>query len=420
MANSKTYANGTMKVANVNGELVPFIPKTGTECIYDYSTGKSIVSTMMDIEESIRVAASGNESVRVFNMEPSSSIYEVSPNESLFVLMENDPNVWKLTVRSVYGSSSLGYPSTGYFSAVPFNLYNRTGAEIKIDWGDGTTSTLTKSNYTSSNTSSSLHKYSQDSVPTVHEITVTSPDFSKTALMSSMQGVGSTDSTRTALKAFRESLISIDSPIPRVGGMYYYESNSTSATFYSNSLRGVLFDCKQIESLCSGIFDCNPNVTDFSYAFGIYTSLNCNVVEIPTQLFRYNTNVTNFSGLFSGRPLKRIPEDLFKYVENNVDIEFAFYNFSPWNPIESVPLNLFWHNKNLTSLKNLSLQCSRFELRIGSPFIEDADEFLNVGTGANAPILNPNERIVYVENGSTTHETFNQIAASQKLTIIGV
>ena len=420
MANSKFYANGTLKAANVNGELVPFIPQTGTECVFDYSTGKSVITEVMDIEEEIETAIAGNESVRVFNIEPDSSVYEDSPNERLFVLMDNDSNSWRFTVQTTYGSSSLGYPSTGYFSAVPFNLYNRTDAEIKVDWGDGTTSTLTKSNYTSSSTSSSLHKYSNDSESTLRHVTVTSPDFSKTAFMGCSTVIGSTDSTRVALKAFRESLVSIDSPLPRVGGIYHYDSNSTSATFYSNSLKGILFDCKQLTSLCSGLFDCNPNVTNFAYAFGVYTSLNCMPLEMPSQLFKYNPNVTNFNGMFYGRTFKTIPEDLFKYANNDLDLELAFYNFQQWNPFESIPTNLFWYNKELTSLNNLHIQCGQFVIRIGSSMIDTATEFMDIGSGTATPVLNPDERIVYVINGSTTHSTFDRIASSQKLTVIGV
>ncbi len=421
MANSKTYASGTMKATNINGELVPFIPKTGMECVFDYSTGKSAITTIIDIEDSIKEAAAGNGAVQVFNIEPQDSIYESSPKERLFVVMENDLNVWKFTVRSVYGSSSLGYPSTGYFSAIPFCLYNRTDAQLKVDWGDGTTSTLTKANYSStSSISSSLHKYTQDNESTIHTITITSPDFSKTALMSISTYLGGTESSRVPFKAFRNSLISVDSPIPKVAGIFPYPYNSTTATLSSNSLQGLFYDCSNLKSLCSGVFDCNPNVANFSCILALYTHLGQETMPIPSQLFRYNTNASNFESAFQGRSIKTIPEDLFKYTDKQLNLKNALDNLNEWNPMDSIPTNLFWYNKNIRSLDSLQLQCRQFEIRIGSPYVASADSFMKIGTGSNAPTLNPNERIVYVVNGSTTYNTFNRIADEQKLTVIGV
>lgn len=421
MANSKIYANGTMKAANVNGEMVPFSPKTGTECVFDYSTGKSVITTVMDIEDSIKEAASGNGAVKVFNFEPQPSVYENSPNERLFVVMGNDLNIWKFTIKSVYGSSSSGYPSTGYFGAIPFNLYNRTNAQLMVDWGDGTTSTLTNSNYTSSSISSSLHKYTQDNASTIHEITVTSPDFSKTALVSLPSYISNTDSSKTPFRAFRGSLVSIDTPIPKVAGTFVYSYNSSTASMVSNTMQGLMYDCKYLNSLCSGVFDCNPNVTNFSDILSLYSTVASeSTFHLPYQLFKYNVNASNFSGAFQGRAFKTIPEDLFKYTKMQLNLENTFNSLNDWKPMENIPTNLLWYNTNIRSLSNLQMQCKKFEIRIGSPNVTAADGFTSIGSGTNAPNLNPSERIVYVKNGSITHNTFNSIAASQQLTVIGV
>lgn len=424
MADSKLCATGTMKASNVNKETVSFIPETLTECVFDHSTNESIITKLLDTEESIESASAGNGVVKVLHHEPDSSVYEDSPNERLFILMD-DPNVWKFTVESIYGTTDSGYPSTGYYSAVPFNLYNRTGASIAVDWGDGTTSTLTNSTYSYSTNRPSIHKYTQDSAPALHQITVTSPDFSKTALMGA-PSFNSANAISSTITAFRQSLASIDTPIPKTAGIYVYAYNATSTpSLTSNSLSYLFYNASKLKYICSGAFDRNPNATDFSRIFSYSGSLAPKLNVFPTRLFKCNENATKFVGAFEGRNMKRLPEDLFKYTSKPLSLSYVFRGSNlEWNPLDDIPASLFWYNKNLTSLNNINLQCNQFEICIGSPVVSSAIDFMETGTNISRrytiPELDPRKRIVYVPKGSTTQNTFNKIAEAQKLTVIGV
>lgn len=420
MADSKLYATGTIKVANVNGELVPFSPAIDSEKVSDAAANKSLESILLETDSAIQHAAKFNDAVQVFDSEPSNSVYESSPNDRMFIVMESD--TWELTVKSTYGTTSYNYPSSGYYSAIPFDLAYQTGAQLNVDWGDGTKSTLTASNYSSSDDPrSSLHKYVQDSGPTIHKITISSPDFGQTALFS-MTGEINSNSKKLAapLRAFRDSLVSVDSPIPAVKGTYVCSPTYTSmysSYLETNVLRFLFYDCINLESICAGLFDNHPNATNFSYIFGLSTTQGtiAKLETLPLKLLYRNASAQNFTYAFAGRAMKTLPEDLFKYATSQLSLAYAFDSLSTAYPMESIPSNLFLYDKNISSLSNLNLHCNEFEIRIGSKNVASATDFMKVTSS-----MNPEKRIVYVPKDSTTHASLNSVAEVQKLTVVGV
>ena len=69
---------------------------------------------------------------------------------------------WTFTVDTRLLDSS----GTNKKSSIPFSLYNQTGT-LNVEWGDGTRSRLTSSNYTVSSSNASVHEYSRAGVYTV-------------------------------------------------------------------------------------------------------------------------------------------------------------------------------------------------------------------------------------------------------------
>jgi len=75
---------------------------------------------------------------------------------------------------------------------------------------------------------------------------------------------------------------------------------------------------------------------------------------------------------------------------------------------------LFASNTNVTNFNNAFQDCTQltdFTLHIGSSSVSSCSSFATLKSGAN--------RTIYVPSGSTTETTFNAVASSLGLTIIG-
>lgn len=414
------YASGTMKIKNAENDLVDFHPNTKLDCIKNYQTNESLDSIVEDLQDGIDEAKSSG-SVKVLDAKPDSeTFYDDVSNESLCVVFSDDD--WKLTVKSRRYTTSDGVSSNGYYSAIPFNLYGADeDAVLEVDWGDGTSSVLTRSDYTSSNRTASMHKYAGDAGETVHNISISSPDFSKTYLMSCSTSLYSDDTQRIVNRAFRNTLVSVDTPIPYVAGITVY-ANDTGTSFSrdANSMESLFFGCEELESVCAGLFSQNPDVTNFNYIFCQWQSENTKMKSLPYGLLKYNTKAKNFYRGFYCMCFESIPEDLFKYTNEDLMITAAFTGPHSWTPIRDVPTNLFWYNKSITSFSSMYLQCDEFDLRIGSPVVQTASYMFETGHGnSDDPVLDPTKRIVRVPNGSLTHSTFNALTDDLKITVIG-
>ena len=414
MADKKTYAIGTMKIKNANDVLVKFHPITHIDCVYDYYTNESLTSIMETLESDLEEAKTSGGVKIVNGMPKTEAFYDNVSNETLCVVFPVD--AWNLTIKSQRYTTSNGAPSDGYYTAVPFNLYGaESNAAIEVDWGDGTSSTLTPSDYTASNFSASMHKYVGDTASTMHVVSVSSPDFSKTYLMSCSTSLYYDDTQRIVNRAFRNTLISVDTPIPRVAGIVVYD-DSTGNAFdrETNSMNSLFFGCTEVESVCSGLFDLNPNVTNFDYIFCQWQSQNTKMKTLPNGLFKYNTGAAGFYRGFYCMCFESLPEDLFKYTNENLMLTSAFSGIHTWRPILHVPSNLFWYNKNITSFSSMSMQCEEFDLRIGSPIVSYASNMFAI-----TDTLNPLKRIVRVPSGTTTHSTFASLVDELKITVVG-
>lgn len=186
-------------------------------------------------------------------------------------------------------------------------LYNSGTFNCVVDWGDGTTSTITA--YNSANR---IHTYATDGVYYV-AITGNCPSWS-------FNNTG--DKLKiTAIKQWGDINFS---GFKYLSKGFYGCSNLTSLGIgkikvYDTTLTILqfCFDGTKITSIPSGLFDNCVNVTDFVSVFQSCTSLT----SIPTDLFRYNTSAYIFENTFNSCSNLQVKDNIF-YADGEQSTRF--------------------------------------------------------------------------------------------------
>ncbi len=335
-------------------------------------------------------------------------------------------NIFKFTVDTE--ATTAGAVLTG----IPFNMYScNANTELYVDWGDGNTSTLSKSsgyNYTNYNSSTepSTHTYE---IPGIYHITITSNNWNDIRWLSTSNGTSSYNYSSFSYARyycrdlFNKTCISIDSLLPKMYGKNYYTGTGSSSSINSiSNMNGMFYGTTKLVSIPNNLFIFS-NITSFYYMFASCTSLtsisqdlfkyntdvtsfqscfaSCySLTSIPTDLFKYNTVVTNFQSCFYGcSSLTSLPTDLFKYNTAVTNFYSCFYSCSS---LTSLPTDLFKYNTAVTDFSYCFSNCfslMNFKLIICST---------NVSTVASIITKNENAiRKICVPANSTTYTTFN-------------
>ncbi len=402
------YSTGTMKVKNTAGEMIPFYPKTQINCVTGYD-GNILSEKISGIENNLSIIENSG-SIEILYEEPTAENTSNLSNESIIAWIDEPGFIFIINTYSLNSSNKK--------TSIPFDLYNVNNTTLTVDWGDGTTSTFTKSDYasstalTSTSSTSLIHTYE---VGGEYMVTVTSNNFSAVKIYAN-----SSITTNSPIYFYKYTLRQICSPFPIL--------NVTNFT-------GCFENCSSLTSIPADLFKYNTAVTSFNYCFNVCPSLT----TIPTDLFRYNTSVTDFSYCFSNCiSLTSIPEDLFRYNTLVTTFEQCFnscssitsiptdlfkYNtaatnfgscFSSCSSITSIPTDLFKYNTAATNFGACFRYCSSlndFTIHIGSILVSTSSNFVTKKTGTT--------RTVYVPTGSTTQTKFNSVASNLGLTIIG-
>ena len=146
---------------------------------------------------------------------------------------------------------------------------------------------------------------------------------------------------------------SIEEPFPL---MHQADGNPiTSLIFYFSG-------CPSLTSIPIGLFDNNPQVTDFSSCFWTCS----NLTSIPAGLFDNNTQATSFSNCFNEcTGLTSIPEGLFDNNAQATDFVGCFYNCVS---LTAIPQGLFDKNTQATNFAQCFDGCSDLvvNVQIGS------------------------------------------------------
>lgn len=313
------------------------------------------------------------------------------------------PDAWQFTVNTE--ATTPGEKKTG----VPLNLYGQDGVTVTVDWGDGTESVLTPADFAKDDSTASVHEYAEAGVYTV---AISSKKFPECYLLSidSLTSISTINNAVAPLYWYRRTLISVDTILPNVAGKNYYTSpTSVSSLNEAKNYLSFLFSgCNKCTTIPSGLFNNNTSVTNFSNCFNVCSSLTA----IPVGLFDNNTAVTIFSNCFRGcSSLTAIPAGLF---DNNTTVTNFANCFNGCSSLAAIPAGLFGNNTTVTNFNYCFRGCSSladFIVHVGSSIVNNASSFVSQKTGAT--------RTIYVPSGSTTETTFNAVASSLGLTIIG-
>ena len=235
---------------------------------------------------------------------------------------EVDPFIFRITTTSA--NTILQLPLTNPDFRQP---------SIRVDWGDGSFSTITSISdsarnhtYASAGTydveiQGSLPGFSVNNNPSYRSLYTAVLQWGKVGLVD-VGFYGCTNLTSIPTNDFEglESVINWNNTFRSTGitsipsGMFNF---STSAETFVDT-----FSFTQITSVPSGLFNNNTLVYNFSSTFNACSSLT----TVPTNLFNNNTAVINFSSTFRNcRALTQIP----RFNNNlNVSIFLNIFNMS--------------------------------------------------------------------------------------------
>ena len=300
-------------------------------------------------------------------------------------LLKEQRNSWTFTIDTE--ATAAGEKKTG----IPLNLTDQSSIVVNVNWGDGTTSTLTAADYAIDDSRASVHEYE---TPGVYQVTMTSYHWNSLYLLSIYNSnvnnldITSVTNMNSSLYWWRRTLTSVDSPIPRMGGIYSYYSQSqigyssnkpttNKASFHAlfaycrklTSISEKLFinnnaakyfnlcfsDCNSLQSIPANLFDNNTLAYSFFYCFRNCSSL----ASIPSEIFDKNTAVTDFISCFqSCSSLQSIPSGLF---DKNTAVTSFKNCFSGCRSITSIPSGLFDKNTAVTSFLSCFNGCSSLQ-----------------------------------------------------------
>ena len=317
-------------------------------------------------------------------------------------------------------------------TGIPFSLYLQPDIELTVDWGDGTTSTLTQSDYSSNNLEASTHLYSNYGTYTV---TVNSSDWNNTYWMaiSDLDDMENSTSINAPLWWWKKTLTSINYPLPPTKGVQthaYWDCSPIDFEEYGqindNSLNYLFSYCHKLKNISKYLFINYVDTNDFCDCFW-----GCNSLEsIPEELF-ISTGGTLFNRTFKDcTELKYIPKNIFpstaisfnECFQNCKSLRsihsYAFkgctkatdyaYAFNNCIRLSSIPYDLFLNSTSITSVSNCFNGCTNllnFRLIIPSSNITSVSNFIGNASNVN--------RIVCVPASSTTYNKFSSFASQQ-------
>ena len=261
-----------------------------------------------------------------------------------------------------YTVNNFKFQITISFGTKVFTLPLTSSGEYNfiVSWGDGKTNRITSYNQTER-----IHTYASNGTYTI-ELRGICTEWDEFAR--------GTDNNKTYITNLIEAKGNIG--LTKLNFYSCYNIYSIPNNFFDTlvSLTNInrLFHSSGITTIPSDLFKYNINITTFDSVFASNTLLT----TIPSDLFKYNVNVTSFSQCFVNcTSLTTIPSDLFKY---NVNVTSFFYTFSA-SGISSVPVDLFKYNVNVTSFNCCFYACLSLQLN-ASIFYTLGDEdirFLN-------------------------------------------
>ncbi len=327
-----------MIVKDGNGGLLQLLPETEVDAELDEESSNPVASSAVaEALSGIEDAASNMGAIKVMDEEPTALNTTEYAGETLIAWVQHES--WSITINTEAETEG------DRMGQIPFCLYGVEDASMKIDWGDGTTSTYTSANAVEN--SCPTHEYASAGEYTIK---MESDDFNRLHLWTSLYGEEG-DPT-----LYRATLKSIDKPLPQIAGvhgLWYNEDTEEEVPGdIDNSFYSCFSECTSLQSIPSGLFDSNTAVTDFSGCF-----YNCQSLQfIPSGLFDSNTAVTSFiSCFYYCTSLQSIPSGLF---DSNTAVTSFGWCFTNCSSLQSIPSGLFDKNTAVTDFSACFQNCT--------------------------------------------------------------
>lgn len=204
-----------------------------------------------------------------------------------------------------------------------------TSSDFMVDWGDGTRTRYAELSATAGYI---FHTYSNDVVETKRFLikvyaTKLSRAFYTTCL--------------TAVSYSEFIAVGVSGSMP-----LFYDEDTAAAESVHSPLFGLN---STLQFISEELFYRNPQITDFSYAFG-----SSQISEIPENLFARNPDAVSFHQTFQYGKIVSIPPRLF--ANNPLVVDFVA-TFSICRNISSIPEDLFVNNPLVTDFDNVFSSC---------------------------------------------------------------
>lgn len=275
------------------------------------------------------------------------------------------------------------------------------GKELTIDWGDKTSTTITKDDFGNLpiflSMPAIIHTYSSDNQVIV-TITGKQSAWNNAYWLDNPYAVSQDEpaSTFTHFYLWRNSVVTF-SPVPPFKGCYEENTNTTPPTFikYDNYIRYLCYGCTRITKTPSKVFSLCPEVENIEGAFcncpNLTTVTADTFHEMPSLLtagnaFSYCSKLASLpsGGIFKDSPLLNritsicayntaltaIPEDIFSANPDLQNIQSAFENCTA---LPTIPAELFLNKPNLRIVDRVFMGCSGF-INLPTPIFDNASK----------------------------------------------
>ena len=204
-----------------------------------------------------------------------------------------------------------------------------------------------------------------------------------------------------ALYWFKNTLVSLYSPIPKFAGVRQTTNGAASTSKRDNAFNYLFAFTTKLESISADFF----KYTGGSVSLYEYLFYNSSLPELPDGIFDLCTNMGRASGMLYNSKITTLPANLFAQCKELSYCAFMLYGLD----LTSCHVDVL---KGADDLRDISyLLSSRHDLRLTAANVSNASNIM--------PYKNAEDNVtIYVPAGSTTATTLNKLASTYKLTIV--
>ena len=303
---------------------------SGCSALNNFTLYITATEVKSNIGTSNFISSSSSNSTHIVYAPCGSTTYE----SFLFNIQHNHLNV---TLYPLHNDNTFVYTvttDTDKKAAIPFTLYNVPNTTLCVDWGDGTTSSLTSSNYSEFNTESSVHTYASEGTYTIsvncnnwNNVYLMQIDFYEYELNPNQvlrqYQILYDRGPVYAIYYWRSTVESIDSPFPPIKGTQIYQDDPQDfedTISYTSDNYFALWFCNHLSDVNENLFYNNSAITSLDHTF-----FGCPFESLTLRISSSNiTSCYDFNYYYDNTYIK-IPCTI--YVPSGSTSETTFLNY---------------------------------------------------------------------------------------------